>query len=191
MLFKNSVRKKRNEVQVSKEAKLTNDAFARIDLGLKGNGFDLLFQDSCKDYQNATKACSSVPNRVEGAGEKDGMLEHTVEKHSGNNSEAEITSCNELVEMTEERKYNQGDVPLIKLVDIEKHMYMAVAPDPDILIRTSGEARLSNFLLWQTSTYPLYALTAVRPKIGLRHLVWAVLNFQRHHFYLEKKRKQF
>ncbi|KAG5002496.1 hypothetical protein JHK84_026749 [Glycine max] len=140
MLFKNSVRKKRNEVQVSKEAKLTNDAFARIDLGLKGNGFDLLFQDSCKDYLNATKACSSVPNRVEGAGEKDGMLEHTVEKHSGNNSEAEITSCNEMVEMTEE-----GEVPFVKLVDIEKNMYMAVAPDPDILIRTSGEAQTQQF----------------------------------------------
>ncbi|KAH1151097.1 hypothetical protein AAZX31_16G106500 [Glycine max] len=172
-------KEKWNDVQASKEAKLTNGAIARIDQGLKGNGFDLPFQDSCIDYQNATKACNS----------KDGMLEHTVEK--GNNSEAEITSCNELVEMTEERKNKQGVVPLIKLVDIEKHMYMAVAPDPDILIRTSGEARLSNFLLWQTSTYPLYALTAVRPKIGLRHLVWAVLNFQRHHFYLEKKRKQF
>ncbi|KAG4951944.1 hypothetical protein JHK85_045811 [Glycine max] len=182
-------KEKWNEVQASKEAKLTNGAFARIDQGLKGNGFDLLFQDLCKDYQNATKACNSVPKRVEPAGEKDGMLEHTVEK--GNDSEAEITSCNELVEMTEERKYNQGDVPLIKLVDIEKHMYMAVAPDPDILIRTSGEARLSNFLLWQTSTCPLYAPTALWPEIGLRHLVWAVLNFQRHHFYLEKKRKQF
>ncbi|KRH31659.1 hypothetical protein GLYMA_10G003300v4 [Glycine max] len=125
---------------LSKEAKLTNDAFARIDLGLKGNGFDLLFQDSCKDYLNATKACSSVPNRVEGAGEKDGMLEHTVEKHSGNNSEAEITSCNEMVEMTEE-----GEVPFVKLVDIEKNMYMAVAPDPDILIRTSGEAQTQQF----------------------------------------------
>ncbi|KAG4992144.1 hypothetical protein AAZX31_09G181200 [Glycine max] len=184
-------KEKWNEVQASKEAKLTNGAFARIDQGLKGNGFDLLFQDSSKDYQNVTKACSSVPKGVQGAGEKDGMLEHTVEKHSENNSEAEITLCNELFEMTEERKYKQGDVPLIKLVDIEKHMYMAVAPDPDILIRTSGEARLSNFLLWQTSTCPLYAPTALWPEIGLRHLVWAVLNFQRHHFYLEKKKKQF
>ena len=77
---------------------------------------------------------------MEGAGEKDGMLEHTVEKHSGNNSEAEITSCNEMVEMTEE-----GEVPFVKLVDIEKHMYMAVAPDPDILIRTSGEAQTQQF----------------------------------------------
>ncbi|KAK8565297.1 hypothetical protein V6N13_020418 [Hibiscus sabdariffa] len=35
--------------------------------------------------------------------------------------------------------------PLIKLTDIEKHMYMAVAPDPDIIISTSGETRLEQF----------------------------------------------
>ncbi|KAK7379706.1 hypothetical protein VNO78_34395 [Psophocarpus tetragonolobus] len=179
-----------NEVQASIEAKVTNGAFARIDQSLKENGFDLLFQDPCKDYLNATKACSSVPKGEVGAGEKDGMLEHNVEKHGENDSEAEITSCNELVEMTEEM-YRQGEVPFIKLVDIEKHMYMRVAPDPDILIRSSGEARLSNFLLWQTNTCPLYAPTALWPEIGLSHLVWAVLNFQRHHFYLAKKKKQF
>ncbi|TKY58361.1 Rubber cis-polyprenyltransferase HRT2 [Spatholobus suberectus] len=181
-------KEKWNEIKASKEAKVTNGALARNDQGLKGNGFDLPFQDSCKDYLNATKACSSG---VESAGKKDGVFELNVEKHSDNYSEAEITSCSELVEMREERKYEQGEVPSIKLVDIEKHMYMAVAPDPDILIRTSGEARLSNFLLWQTSTCPLYAPSALWPEIGLRHLVSAVLNFQRHHFYLEKKKKQF
>ncbi|KAK4347587.1 hypothetical protein RND71_033926 [Anisodus tanguticus] len=48
---------------------------------------------------------------------------------------------------------------VINLVDIERHMYMVLAPDPDILIRTSGETRLSNFLLWQT-----YKLCAVFTK---------------------------
>ncbi|KAL0396937.1 UNVERIFIED_CONTAM: Dehydrodolichyl diphosphate synthase 6 [Sesamum calycinum] len=79
---------------------------------------------------------------------------------------------------------------VIKLSDIESHMYMRVAPDPDILVRTSGETRLSNFLLWQTSNSLLYSPKALWPEIGLRHLVWAVLNFQRAHPYLEKRRKQ-
>ncbi|XP_059654151.1 dehydrodolichyl diphosphate synthase CPT3-like [Cornus florida] len=78
----------------------------------------------------------------------------------------------------------------IKVVDIDKHMYMAVAPDPDILIRTSGETRLSNFLLWQSAYSYIYSPSALWPEIGFRHLVWAILNFQSNHFYLEKKKKQ-
>ncbi|KAK4479982.1 hypothetical protein RD792_013036 [Penstemon davidsonii] len=89
-------------------------------------------------------------------------------------------------EIIEEKREGSN---VIKLADIERHMYMGVAPDPDILVRTSGETRLSNFLLWQTSNCLLYSPRALWPEIGLRHLVWAVLNFQRIYPYLEKRRK--
>lgn len=82
------------------------------------------------------------------------------------------------------------DVERIQLVDIEENMQMSVAPEPDILIRSSGETRLSNFLLWQTGNSQLFSPDALWPEIGLRHLVWAILNFQRSHSYLEKKKKQ-
>ncbi|XP_010514797.1 PREDICTED: dehydrodolichyl diphosphate synthase 6-like [Camelina sativa] len=78
----------------------------------------------------------------------------------------------------------------IQLVDIEENMQMSVAPNPDILIRSSGETRLSNFLLWQTGNSQLCFPAALWPEIGLRHLVWAILNFQRSHSYLEKRKKQ-
>ena len=78
----------------------------------------------------------------------------------------------------------------INLVDVEKHMHMRVAPDPDILIRSSGETRLSNFLLWQTAYCPLYSPAALWPELDIRHLVWAVLNFQRSYQYLEKKKQK-
>lgn len=78
----------------------------------------------------------------------------------------------------------------INLVDVEKHMYMGIAPDPDILIRSSGETRLSNFLLWQTANCPLYSPAALWPELDIRHLVWAVLNFQRSYQYLEKKKQK-
>lgn len=84
----------------------------------------------------------------------------------------------------------QRKVPSIELADVEEHMYMAVAPDPDILIRSSGETRLSNFLLWQSTTCPLYSPAALWPELGLWHLVWAVLNFQRSYRYLETKRQK-
>lgn len=79
---------------------------------------------------------------------------------------------------------------IIDIADIEKHMYAAVAPDPDIIIRTSGETRLSNFLLWQSAYSLLYSPSILWPEIGFRHLVWAILDFQRNFSYLKRKRKQ-
>lgn len=98
-----------------------------------------------------------------------------------------ITNGTSAVEVREKM---QGEPSIIKVVDIEKHMNMSVAPDPDLLIRTSGETRLSNFLLWQTSNCLLYSPYALWPEIGLRHLAWGVINYQRNHAYLVKKNKQ-
>lgn len=85
---------------------------------------------------------------------------------------------------------NYNERGCIGIVDIEKHMYMGVAPDPDILVRTSGETRLSNFLLWQSGYCLLYSPASLWPEISLWHLIWAILSFQRNHSYLEKKKKQ-
>ncbi|GKB64894.1 dehydrodolichyl diphosphate synthase 6-like protein [Tanacetum coccineum] len=88
----------------------------------------------------------------------------------------------------DETKYEKD---IIGVADIEKHMYMAVAaPDPDIIIRTSGETRLSNFLLWQSSNCLLYSPSVLWPDIGFRHLVQAILDFQNHLYYLNKQKKQ-
>nr|AFU61137.2 cis-prenyltransferase [Euphorbia characias] len=78
----------------------------------------------------------------------------------------------------------------IQMADVEKNMYMKVAPDPDVVIRTSGETRLSNFLLWQASYSVLYAPATLWPEIGLWELVSSVLKFQRHYSYLDKKKIQ-
>ncbi|KAL5764097.1 hypothetical protein ACOSQ2_016691 [Xanthoceras sorbifolium] len=109
-----------------------------------------------------------------------------LENHSQARKHAKThDDVNECVE-----EHEKEGTTMVKLVDVEKHMCMRVAPDPDIIIRTSGENRLSNFLLWQTDSCVLYAPPALWPEIGLWHLVWAVINFQRYHSYLEKKRKQ-
>lgn len=82
------------------------------------------------------------------------------------------------------------DKCVMTLEDLERHMYTAGCPDPDILIRTSGETRLSNFLLWQTTFCYLLAPNVLWPEISLRHLVWAILEYQRIQPYLEKKKKR-
>ncbi|KAG2298272.1 hypothetical protein Bca52824_034744 [Brassica carinata] len=98
-------------------------------------------------------------------------------------------STDEIVQAVK-RSCTSKDVERIQLVDIEENMQMSVAPEPDILIRSLGETRLSNFLLWQTGNCQLFSPGALWPEIGLRHLIWAILNFQRSHSYLEKKKKQ-
>ncbi|KAL3502305.1 hypothetical protein ACH5RR_036754 [Cinchona calisaya] len=77
----------------------------------------------------------------------------------------------------------------IVVSDVEEHMYAAAVPDPDVIIRTSGETRLSNFLLWQSANCLLYSPSIFWPEIGFRHLVWAVLDFQRNFSYLKDKSK--
>ncbi|XP_058077676.1 dehydrodolichyl diphosphate synthase CPT3-like isoform X1 [Magnolia sinica] len=77
----------------------------------------------------------------------------------------------------------------ITVVDLERNMYTAECPDPDILVRTSGETRLSNFLLWQTTCCQLLSPSALWPEISLRHLVWMILEYQRVRPYLEKKKR--
>ena len=47
--------------------------------------------------------------------------------------------------------------------DVARHLYTAGQPDPDLLIRTSGEQRLSNFLLWQSAYSELYFCEAYWP----------------------------
>ncbi|KAL6606705.1 hypothetical protein ACP70R_042358 [Stipagrostis hirtigluma subsp. patula] len=77
----------------------------------------------------------------------------------------------------------------ISVDDLDRHMYSAGCPDPDIVIRTSGETRLSNFLLWQTTFSHLQNPDPLWPEFSFRHLVWAVLKYQRAYPYLEQNRK--
>lgn len=61
---------------------------------------------------------------------------------------------------------------------IEENLYSAGLPDPDLLIRTSGELRISNFLLWQLAYTEIYVTQTYWPDFGLRDLLEAIVNFQ-------------
>jgi undecaprenyl diphosphate synthase len=51
-------------------------------------------------------------------------------------------------------------------------------PDPDLLIRTSGEYRISNFLLWQMAYTEIYVTETLWPDFGKEDLIKALLNYQ-------------
>src|SRR5687767_13843852 len=58
-------------------------------------------------------------------------------------------------------------------------LYTAGQPDPDLLIRTSGEMRVSNFLLWQIAYAEIYVTDTLWPDFRRRHLIEAVLAYQK------------
>jgi undecaprenyl diphosphate synthase len=62
---------------------------------------------------------------------------------------------------------------------LARHLYTAQFPDPDLLIRTSGELRLSNFLLWQLAYAELYVTPVLWPDFTRRNLFEAILEFQK------------
>jgi undecaprenyl diphosphate synthase len=61
---------------------------------------------------------------------------------------------------------------------ISSHLYTAGLHDPDLLIRTSGEMRVSNFLLWQIAYAELYVTETLWPDFNRINLLEAVLDFQ-------------
>ena len=66
------------------------------------------------------------------------------------------------------------------MIDVDmfsKHLYTRYYPDPDLLIRTSGEMRLSNFLLWQLSYTEMYVTQKLWPDFTRKDLFEAVEDF--------------
>lgn len=62
---------------------------------------------------------------------------------------------------------------------IAKYLDTAEWKDPDLLIRTSGEMRISNFLIWQTSYTEVYLCDVLWPDFTSEHLLTAILDFQK------------
>ena len=62
---------------------------------------------------------------------------------------------------------------------ISDHLYTAGLPDPDLLIRTSGEMRVSNFLLWQIAYAEMYVTETLWPDFSRECLLEALLDFQK------------
>ena len=63
--------------------------------------------------------------------------------------------------------------------DIERHLYSSGLPDPDLLIRTSGEMRVSNFLLWQIAYAEIFVTETLWPDFNRARLLEAFVDFQK------------
>lgn len=91
-------------------------------------------------------------------------------------------SREELVSATKEL-CNKVKNNIISIEDIDEsiinnHLYTKMMPDVDLVIRTSGEQRISNFLLWQIAYAELYFTDVLWPDFSRDHLMEALQNYQ-------------
>jgi undecaprenyl diphosphate synthase len=77
-----------------------------------------------------------------------------------------------------EMKLKQMSPDRITEEDIHRHLYTAHMPDPDLLIRTSGEMRLSNYLLWQVAYTEIFVTDRLWPDFRGINLLEAIADFQ-------------
>jgi undecaprenyl diphosphate synthase len=113
-------------------------------------------------------------------------LENTIEKTRQNSGMRLTLALNygaraELVdavrELTAKLKHN-GDVAIDENT-FSRFLYTRGLPDPDLLIRTSGEMRLSNFLLWQAAYSEIWVTDTLWPDFTQEHLFQAIVDFQK------------
>jgi undecaprenyl diphosphate synthase len=108
---------------------------------------------------------------MEKTGSNTGMLLNVALNYGGR---AELVdSFNRLLD-----QQNGNRVPVTEET-ISKFLYTAGIPDPDLLIRTSGEMRISNFLLWQIAYSEIYVTPTYWPDFRRRHLFEAILDYQK------------
>jgi len=84
-----------------------------------------------------------------------------------------VDAVNRLLESAD-----RGKEPVTE-ADFAKFLYTAGLPDPDLLIRTSGEMRISNFLLWQIAYAEIYVTEALWPDFGKKDLYEAIIAYQK------------
>ncbi|MFC5702099.1 isoprenyl transferase [Cohnella faecalis] len=128
-------------------------------------------------------------------GQKDVLPSHTVaaveeavRRTEGNtglilNFALNYGSRNEMVDAVREIARSSADGKLdpeaIDEALFERHLLSSGLPDPDLLIRTSGELRLSNFMLWQLAYSEFWFTDVYWPEFGQQHFYDAIREYQR------------
>jgi len=86
-----------------------------------------------------------------------------------------VRMCRQIAEKVQHQQIQPQDIDENV---ISQHLYTANYSDPDLLIRTSGEMRLSNFLLWQMAYTEMYFTNTLWPDFGRKELYLAIKDYQ-------------
>jgi undecaprenyl diphosphate synthase len=110
---------------------------------------------------------------IEETSDKDGLILNLALSYGGR-SEI-VAGVRKVVEEVEKGKIR---IEEITPDTFSQYLFTRDLPDPDLLIRTSGELRISNFLLWQIAYTELYFSKTLWPDFGKEELIQALLEYQ-------------
>ncbi len=127
------------------------------------------------DYKKMPESVvSKLENVINATAENDGVTLILALNYSG---QWEITEATKKIA----RKVANGEISEDQIDQkvVEQALETHFAPAPDLIIRTSGEQRISNFLLWQSAYAELYFTSQLWPEFGEKGLKEAILEYQK------------
>ena len=109
---------------------------------------------------------------------------HSAESATKHNSKIQLNIMlnyggrREIIDAVKSYVSNGGDIETLNEEALSKTMYTAGLPDPDILIRTGGDIRVSNFMLWQSAYAELFFMDVFWPDFDMEQLCEVIQQFQ-------------
>ncbi len=121
-----------------------------------------------------SKVRAELSSSIDGTKENSGLILNLALSYGGR--EEIVRACREIAKQVCNRREKFKD---INEQFFNEYLYTSGLPDPDLLIRTSGEFRISNFLLWQIAYSEIYVTPVLWPDFNRRDLLLALIDYQR------------
>lgn len=161
---------KRPKDEVSFLMNLFFDTLEREVNELNKNNVRLRFLGRLTEF--SPKLQEKISNSVEKLSKNTGLNLNVMVNYGGR---AEIVDA--VNEIVESREWKVEGRDKITAQDIQAHLYTKEIPDPDLLIRTASEMRISNFLLWQIAYAEIYVADVFWPDFRKAELLKAIESF--------------
>jgi undecaprenyl diphosphate synthase len=135
---------------------------------------DIRFRVIGRPHELPTDVQDELEKGMEKTKDRQGLLFNIALNYGGR---AEIVDA--VARLVADVAANGREATPIDEATLASYLYTAGQPDPDLLIRTSGELRISNFLLWQIAYAEIWVTDVLWPDFRRRHLLQAIADYQR------------